>query len=324
MHLPGDVLSDVGGYDINTYFLYFEARNNAATAPLAIYLAGGPGESSTYAALSSENGPCYVNINGTDTVNNTWSFNNNANVLYIDQPVMAGFSYDELVNGTFDLSQVLITPTEIDASSPPAVNASFGYGTYPSQNFNRTANNTVQAAKALWHFAEHWLSSFPGYATQSKDISIWGNSYGGYWVPETAVQFSEHLKSLTPCHPLNTKNLTIDAIGITNGCIDVAISAIGYPEFAYNNTYGVRFGTEELYDEVIQNLTMPGGCQDLIQQCRELAQLSDPDSTGGNATVNELCMEAFGFCEATVIGAFPDLQLVSSFTQFFLLTPYKF
>ena len=42
-----------------------------------------------------------------------------------------------------------------------------------SQEFKQTANLTVQAAKALWHFGEHWLSSFPSYDTQSKHISIW-------------------------------------------------------------------------------------------------------------------------------------------------------
>jgi carboxypeptidase C (cathepsin A) len=56
VHLPGSSLVDIGGYDINTYFVYFEARNKPSTAPLVIYLAGGPGESSLYTALDGENG----------------------------------------------------------------------------------------------------------------------------------------------------------------------------------------------------------------------------------------------------------------------------
>ena len=75
VNLPASVLTDVGGYDIHSYFVYFEARNNASTAPLAIYLAGGPGESSLYAALDGESGPCYVNLNGTDVINNPWYVN---------------------------------------------------------------------------------------------------------------------------------------------------------------------------------------------------------------------------------------------------------
>jgi carboxypeptidase C (cathepsin A) len=36
---------------------------------------------------------------------NPWSFNNDFNMLYIDQPVTAGFSYNSLVDGTVDLLQ---------------------------------------------------------------------------------------------------------------------------------------------------------------------------------------------------------------------------
>lgn len=113
------------------YFLYFEARHNPSTAPLALYFAGGAGESSTYAALASESGPCYVNYDGTDTINNPWSFNERVNMLYIDQPVQVGFSYDKLVNATFDLESGLITPLNLKKSPLPHVNASFGYGVYP-------------------------------------------------------------------------------------------------------------------------------------------------------------------------------------------------
>ena len=107
VHMPGRLLSDVGGFNISTYFIYFEARNNASTAPLAIYLAGGPGEASIYSALASESGPCYVNLDSNATELNPWSFNNDVNMLYIDQPVQTGFSYDALVSATFNVSDQL-------------------------------------------------------------------------------------------------------------------------------------------------------------------------------------------------------------------------
>jgi hypothetical protein len=137
-------------------------------------MAGGPGESSTYTALSGESGPCYVNLEATDTISNPWSFNEHVNMLYIDQPVQSGYSYDELVNATMSiLGDGLVTPLGSDQSPPKAVNASFGYGTFPSQKFDHTTKTTVQSAKALWHFAEHWLSSFPGYKTSSNKIGVW-------------------------------------------------------------------------------------------------------------------------------------------------------
>jgi cathepsin A (carboxypeptidase C) len=44
-------------------------------------------------ALFAENGPCAVNVDGTDTVTNPYSWNNNASIMYIDQPAGTGFSY---------------------------------------------------------------------------------------------------------------------------------------------------------------------------------------------------------------------------------------
>jgi len=70
----------------------YEAQNNPADAPLVIWLTGGPGCSSTLALLS-ENGPCRVNADGKTTTPNDFSWNNNANVLWLDQPAGVGFSY---------------------------------------------------------------------------------------------------------------------------------------------------------------------------------------------------------------------------------------
>ncbi|KAH0845094.1 hypothetical protein AYO21_01646 [Fonsecaea monophora] len=312
VHLPGSILADVGGFDINTYFIYFEARHNASTAPLAIYLAGGPGESSIYAALASESGPCYVNVTGNDTTINPWSFNNHVNMLYLDQPVQTGLSYDELVNGTFDIETLLITPEDFTSAALPATNATFQVGTFSSQNPLHTTNTTVSSARALWHAAEHWLSSFPGYSTSSKKVSIWGNSYGGFWAPETASLFNKKLKTLPAKHPLKTKALTVDTLGITNGCIDFAYSIQGYPQFAYNNTYDVRFIPEAIYNETMDNITKPEGCLDLIKRCRSLGLAGDPQFNGNNETVNEACLAASASCEG-ILGAFDAFNNRSDF-----------
>ena len=88
-------------YDIHTFFWFFEARKDPANAPLSLWLQGGPGSPSIPAALG-ENGPCRVTPDSKGTVLNPWSWNNEVNMLYIDQPVQTGFSYDTLVNGTID------------------------------------------------------------------------------------------------------------------------------------------------------------------------------------------------------------------------------
>eukprot|EP00049_Salpingoeca_infusionum_P017049 m.351600 g.351600 ORF g.351600 m.351600 type:complete len:446 (-) comp16290_c0_seq1:184-1521(-) len=81
-----------GSTDKNYFYWYFEAQNNADTAPVVLWMTGGPGCSSEV-ALFFENGPCKVNKQGTGTTPNPYSWNTNANLLYIDQPAGVGFSY---------------------------------------------------------------------------------------------------------------------------------------------------------------------------------------------------------------------------------------
>ena len=71
---------------------FFEARSNPTTAPLAAWFNGGPGCSSMI-GLFQENGPCHF-VNGASTPSlNPYSFNEYANMLYVDQPIGVGFSY---------------------------------------------------------------------------------------------------------------------------------------------------------------------------------------------------------------------------------------
>ncbi|KNC25204.1 hypothetical protein FF38_07277, partial [Lucilia cuprina] len=65
------------------FYFFFESRGNPSKDPVLVWLNGGPGCSSLQAILF-ENGPSNM-VNG-QLSNNTWSWNNNANVLYIDNP----------------------------------------------------------------------------------------------------------------------------------------------------------------------------------------------------------------------------------------------
>ncbi|KAF8500349.1 serine carboxypeptidase [Russula emetica] len=74
------------------WFWFFAARQNPDSAPLITWFNGGPGSSSMI-GLFQENGPCRINNQSTGVDLNPTSWNEYANVLYVDQPVGVGFSY---------------------------------------------------------------------------------------------------------------------------------------------------------------------------------------------------------------------------------------
>ncbi|KAL8386824.1 hypothetical protein RB595_010359 [Gaeumannomyces hyphopodioides] len=80
------------GNDMNMFYWFFEARSNPTSAPLAMWLNGGPGCSSMI-GLFQENGPCHFPDGARQPVVNPNSWNTFANMLYVDQPIGTGFSY---------------------------------------------------------------------------------------------------------------------------------------------------------------------------------------------------------------------------------------
>ncbi|XP_066138466.1 venom serine carboxypeptidase isoform X2 [Euwallacea fornicatus] len=78
-------------FNSNLFFWYFPAQVNSETAPIILWLQGGPGASSLI-GLFAENGPFYVkNKRGLKFRKYSWTQNHN--VIYIDNPVGTGFSF---------------------------------------------------------------------------------------------------------------------------------------------------------------------------------------------------------------------------------------
>ena len=151
------VSNDVG--DEMMWFWFFEARNNPDTAPLAMWLNGGPGCSSMVGLFqarnplrtsrdfgltdcSQENGPCHF-VNGSSTPSlNPYSFNEYANMLYVDQPLGTGFSHGTGKDNT---------------------------------------TSTIKAAPYVWKLMQAFFTQFPGY--QNRDFGLFTESYGGHYGP---------------------------------------------------------------------------------------------------------------------------------------------
>jgi len=84
-------------YGANLFYYFIESQGNPATDPLVLWLQGGPGCSSLFGAFV-ENGPILINATGS-LYPNPWSWNANANLIYVDQPAGTGYSYVDNSDG---------------------------------------------------------------------------------------------------------------------------------------------------------------------------------------------------------------------------------
>ncbi|KAK1574423.1 serine carboxypeptidase [Colletotrichum navitas] len=310
--LPAGTLEGVGqaqDYEINTFFWFFEAKEDAQNAPLSIWMNGGPG-SSSMPGIFNENGPCYINKDSNSTRPSEWSWNNKVNMLYIDQPVQVGFSYDSLRNVTVDLFGGTQT---LNASSPvPPQNATLRTGTLPSGNRNATSWGSRNAAIALWHFSQVWFQEFPGYHPSDGRISIATQSYGGRYGPAFAAYFQEQNEKIRNGTWNGTAGerhiLKLDTLLIVNGCVDRQVQWPSYPRMAFNNTYGVAAVNETVYRGMVDAYGRAGGCRDQIDDCRRVSAVYDRENTGANATVNGICQAAESYCTRHVRDPYLDVS----------------
>lgn len=90
---------DVEDEDKHFFYWFFESRNDPKNDPIILWLNGGPGCSSM-TGLMFELGPSNIAKN-IKPVHNPYSWNNNASVIFLDQPINVGYSYSsKLVSNT--------------------------------------------------------------------------------------------------------------------------------------------------------------------------------------------------------------------------------
>lgn len=138
----------------NLFFWFFESRKDPATAPLALWVNGGPGAGSTDQAISL-NGPCLTNPDGNSTRLNEWSWNNEFNLLYIDQPVQSGFSYDVTTPGVKNMRTAEVVPGT--GADIPEGDRTQKKGLFGSQNLANMPNTTALGAKTMTKFLQLWF-----------------------------------------------------------------------------------------------------------------------------------------------------------------------
>ena len=76
----------------NLHYLYIDSQRNPGADPLIVWYNGGPGCSSML-GFTQEHGPYVMDQTTLKFVENPYSWNKKANVLYIEAPAGVGYSY---------------------------------------------------------------------------------------------------------------------------------------------------------------------------------------------------------------------------------------
>ncbi|KAA8623300.1 Carboxypeptidase [Pyrenophora tritici-repentis] len=309
---PFTLESSQQNYNINTFFWFFEARETPETAPLTIWLNGGPGQSSMN-GLFDEVGPCEI-IQEEDgsygTRPRVWGWDRSSNILFIDQPTQVGFSYDERVNASVDFSEYDPEGLANRKRPSPLPNGvpewRFKNGTFSSGFISNTEPSTKIAAKASWHFLQGFLSVFPQYNPGTRpdsnvdepcDVNLFAESYGGTYAPIFADFFEEQNdRRKNGSIPANTLDIRLGSVGIVNGLLDALVAAVTALEFAYDNTYDINGIDLTTFQNSISAVNENMGCRDLLEQCGKVAALQDPDGLGNDNSTNSVCSSASLMC----------------------------
>ncbi|KAI9838358.1 MAG: hypothetical protein M1819_005626 [Sarea resinae] len=289
-------------YSINTFFWFIEARDSPETAPLTIWLNGGPATSSMI-GLFEESGPCEViemarGVYGTQA--RQWGWDRTSNMIYVDQPNQVGFSYETPVNAslnllTGDFEAVGPVPDDLPAYS-------YLNGTFSLTN-NGTTNTTEISAYAIWHMLQGFLGAFPQYnpgtrprsnVTGDVGINLFTESYGGKYGPAFASVWEEQnaRRQNGSISSNGTLDIRLRSLGIINGCIDELIQSPFYSTFASNNTYGIQAVSNTISQNMTAGFYAQDGCENLLKSCRNAIATSDPQNIGNASYVNELCAKA--------------------------------
>eukprot|EP00343_Euplotes_focardii_P007814 CAMPEP_0205819468 /NCGR_PEP_ID=MMETSP0206-20130828/1855_1 /ASSEMBLY_ACC=CAM_ASM_000279 /TAXON_ID=36767 /ORGANISM="Euplotes focardii, Strain TN1" /LENGTH=365 /DNA_ID=CAMNT_0053113103 /DNA_START=49 /DNA_END=1142 /DNA_ORIENTATION=- len=131
------------------FYWLIKARNQPEEAPLVLWLQGGPGCASEL-AIFYENGPWTINED-LSLDRNDHSWNEVANVLYIDQPLGTGFS---------------------KTNKPDHI-----------------TRNEKMVATALFKFLVKFYEKFPEY--KGREFFITGESYAGHYIPAITAYIIE-------------------------------------------------------------------------------------------------------------------------------------
>ncbi|KAM1064749.1 hypothetical protein ACFX15_019836 [Malus domestica] len=167
------------------FYWFFEATNNPQDKPLLLWLNGGPGCSSIGYGATEELGPFFPQNSTEPKLKfNPYTWNNAANLLFLESPVGVGFSY-----------------------------------TNTSQDIEELDDKIT--AEDSYNFLINWFKRFPQY--KSHDFYISGESYAGHYAPQLSeLVFDKSKENHINLKGFMIGNAAIDDESDQKGLIDYA------------------------------------------------------------------------------------------------------
>jgi len=166
------------------HYWFVESQSNPAKDPVVLWLNGGPGCSSLDGFLS-EHGPFLLSEDGSKLVPNPYSWNTEANILYLEAPAGVGFSY-------------AVNETE-----------------YVTDDLQTAAGNHQALVSFFNEFSEF----------RENDFYTSGESYGGVYVPSLTAKIlmgNEHAKFKINLKGMLVGNGLLDARLNDNSLVEYA------------------------------------------------------------------------------------------------------
>ncbi|ORY32966.1 peptidase S10, serine carboxypeptidase [Neocallimastix californiae] len=219
---------DIDDEDKHFFFWFFESRSNPETDPTILWLNGGPGCSSL-TGLLMELGPCRVAPSGNETIYNEHSWNNKANLLFLDQPVNVGYSYSDSNN----------------------------------------IKDTISAGKDVYAFLQLFFKKFPQFNRKVHVFgeSYAGHyipAIGNEIITHNKELEDVKIKSdFTVQEQKSLVKIDLDSLGIGNGLVDPFVQYRYYTEMACSSDYGQLVSEEEC----LNMHKKEGTCVRLIGSC---------------------------------------------------------
>jgi carboxypeptidase C (cathepsin A) len=163
------------------------------------------------------------------------------------------------------------------------------------------SDTTDEAAVGAWHVLQGFLANLPQLDSQikSKTFNLWTESYGGHYGPSFFSYFEDQNNAIAN-GTQNGTQLIMDTLGIGNGIIDAQIQNPYYPEFAVNNTYGIKAVDDSVYLDMKAAYYNPGMCRDQIAACAA----ADRSTSEGSY----LCSNATNTCRTFVEGPYYEFS----------------